>query len=413
MNKLRGKKPEQLKKRIKMFLYGKAGIGKTIAALKFPKAYIIDLEKGTENYTNIIKQADSVVFSSNDPEEIRKEMETLLTAEHDYRTLVIDPVTLLYQGIQEIWSKKFAQQALASGKAKKIEAAEMGDFGFQYWGKVKRDYKALQRLILRLDMNVIVTAHQKDVYGEGFTKLGVTFDSMKDDDYFYDFVFRLEKGNTKKERIAITEKERAEPDKNKFPDEFPWSYENFLKFYGQEEIERKPQPIPMAKPEQVQRIKQLIEIIKIDDDVIEKWFRKADVDEWSEFTSEQINKCIAYCEDKMQGLKTKETEDDIPDLPIEQEKPKKRGRPSKKATDNGPRQEMVNKVLERLNLLEVEAKDRPPLVLKIASQLTGREYDEGSILTMEELEQIYAFLYQVKMGAEKELNTFRTLWEEV
>ena len=51
---LKGKKPEQKEKRLKMFIFGAAGIGKTTAAIQFPQNYIIDTEKGTDYYSNII-----------------------------------------------------------------------------------------------------------------------------------------------------------------------------------------------------------------------------------------------------------------------------------------------------------------------------------------------------------------------
>ena len=161
----------------------------------------------------------------------------------------------------------------------------------------------LQRLMLALDMNVIVTSHQKDVYGTGFNKIGVTFDSMRGDDYFFDYVFQVERKGI--DLIARTIKERAEMGKQKFPDEFIWSYENFKKFYGAEIIEKDAIPVDMATKEQVEKIKKLTEIIKIDDSVIDKWFAKADVTEWEEMNSETIQKCIDALEKKVSELNEK------------------------------------------------------------------------------------------------------------
>ena len=42
---LRAKKPEQIRKRLKLLMYAASGVGKTTAAIQFPKAYIIDTEK--------------------------------------------------------------------------------------------------------------------------------------------------------------------------------------------------------------------------------------------------------------------------------------------------------------------------------------------------------------------------------
>src|SRR3990172_8713510 len=275
---LKAKSPEAKEKRLKMFIFGAAGVGKTTACLQFPCAYIIDTERGTENYTDTINKAGSVVLKTLNPDEIKGELHALLIEKHTYKTLIIE----VYNSTQEKWTRVFEKYA------KSDKEAEVGDFGVRYWGKVKGDFKGLERLILALDMNVIITSHQKDVYGTGFSKIGVSFDSMKGSDYFFDLVFRVErKGN---DLIAYTIKERAEIGKQKFPSDFVWSYENFKKFYGAEIIEKEVVPVAMATPEQVEKIKRLTETIKVGDDVIEKWFTKAGVDEWGEMNAETIQK---------------------------------------------------------------------------------------------------------------------------
>jgi len=291
---LRAKKPEQKEKRLKMFVFGPAGVGKTIAALKFPNAYIIDTERGTDFYAKSINDSKSVVLQTLNPDDIKAEIKELLTTKHSYRTLIIDPITQVYNATQEKWNRKFEQHA-KSEKEKDIQ-----DFGMRYWGKVKSDFKGLQRLLLALDMNVIVTAHQKDVYGTGFSKIGVTFDSMKGDDYFFDMIFRIKKAGIK--RDAETIKERADIDCNKFPEEFEWSYENFKKFYGADIIEREAIPVVMASNEQVAKLNRLIEIVKISDDQINKWLTKADVDSFDQFNAVQITKCIEFVEKKLKGV---------------------------------------------------------------------------------------------------------------
>ena len=61
----------------------------------------------------------------------------------------------------------------------------------------------------------------------------------------------------------------------------------------------------MATPEQVEKIKRLTETIKVGDDVIEKWFTKAGVDEWGEMNAETIQKCIETLEKKLTELNKK------------------------------------------------------------------------------------------------------------
>lgn len=292
---LKAKAPEVKEKRLKMFVYGSAGIGKTTAAIQFPNAYIIDTEKGTDFYAGTINKSGSVVFQSTNPDEIKEELRELLTTKHDYRTLIIDPITQVYNAVQEKWTKIFERHS------KTEKDAEVQDFGMRYWSKVKSEFKSFQRILLAMDMNVIVTAHQKDVYGANFSKVGVTFDSMRGDDYLFDLIFRIEKRSQK--RMALTEKERADIGIRKFPDEFEWNYDNFLKFYGAEIIERKALPIDMATKEQVEKLNKLIEVVKIDEETVNKWLLKADAMSFEEMTAEQISKCIEFVEKKLAALK--------------------------------------------------------------------------------------------------------------
>lgn len=292
---LRGIKPEVKEKRLKMFVFGPAGVGKTTATIQFPNSYIIDTEKGSDHYVKTITKMNSAVFQTNVFDEAAAEVKELLTTKHEYRTLVIDPITQLYSSVQEKWTRVFEKHA------KTEKEAEVQDFGMRFWGRVKSDFKAFQRNLIAIDTNLIVTSHQKDLYGTNMTKIGVTFDSMKGDDYLFDLVFRLENKNGK--RMAITIKERAEIGEGKFPPEFEWSYENFCKFYGSEIIQRKAVPLSLASPEQVAKIKGLLEVVRIDEKDITAWFAKATVESFDEMTADQIQKCIDHVEKKINGGK--------------------------------------------------------------------------------------------------------------
>lgn len=290
----RAKTPEPKNKRVKMMVFSTAGIGKTTAAINWPKAVIIDMEHGTDNYANTIIANGGIVLHTTNPDEVKDEIKTLLTEKHDYRTIVIDPVTILYQAIQEKWTRIFSKYADTE------KATELQDFGFRYWAKVKSDYKAIMRMLLACDMNVILTAHQKDVYGEGMKKVGFGSDSMKGDEHIFDYVFQLVM-DAKGRRMALTKKERAEVGKAKFPIEFEWSYKNFLMCYGKEDIERESTPVPLAMPEQVAEVKKLLAIVKVEDNWEAECLTKADVDTWEEMTAEKIGKVIKFLKDKKEG----------------------------------------------------------------------------------------------------------------
>lgn len=292
----RAKTPEPRNKRVKMMVFGAPGLGKTTAAINWPKSVIIDMEHGTDNYADTIIRQGSIVLHTTNPDEVRDEIKTLLTEKHDYRTIVIDPVTILYQAIQEKWTRIFSKYADTE------KATELQDFGFRYWAKVKSDYKAIMRMLLACDMNVILTAHQKDVYGEGMKKVGFGSDSMKGDEHIFDYVFQLVM-DSKGKRTAITKKERSEMGKNKFPSEFEWSYPNFQIYYGKDELEREATPTPLATAEQVAQVKDLLSRVKVEDNWESECLTKADVDEWSEMTAEKIVKVLDFLNKKLTGGK--------------------------------------------------------------------------------------------------------------
>jgi hypothetical protein len=295
---LRAKKPEAKEKRLKMFIYGSPGVGKTLCAIQFPQAYLIDTEKGSDFYSKSINNAGSVVFQSPKFNDVKAEVKELLTTQHPYKTVIIDPITHVYNDCQAKWSKVFEDKMRIDLKDESVINTQ--DFGMRYWGKVKGDFKTLERMFFELDMNVIITAHQKDVYGNNFSKLGVTFDSMKGDDYLFDYVFRIEKRGDK--IVAVVVKERAEIGEAKFPPEFEWSYANFIKFYGKDVIERSAVPVELASDEDISIIRKLIDVVKVEKDVVDSWFEKAEVSDFTEMKKKDIDKCIKYLKDKVSVL---------------------------------------------------------------------------------------------------------------
>lgn len=291
---LKAKAPEVVEKKLKMFLFGPPGSRKTTSAIQFPKALIIDMERGSENYSKSIQQADSIVLQTTNPDEVLEEITSLLIEKHDRLTLILDPITIFYESTQEKWTRIF-ERYTDNQKNKELQ-----DFGMRYWGRVKSNYKAMLRMLLRLDMNIIMTAHQKDIYGNSMNKIGVGPDSMKGDNYFFDNVFQLNVLNGK--AIANTIKQRSEPLYPKFPDSFEWSYKNFCDYYGKDILERPSVPVEMANSEQVTRLSILVEGLKVPPEIIEKWHTKCDVDSFDQMTSKEISSLIEYCEKKVLSL---------------------------------------------------------------------------------------------------------------
>ena len=278
---LRAKKPEAIQKRLKALFYGSAGVGKTTAAISFPRVYLIDTEKGSENdqYVNILNKNGGAVFQTSDFNELMTEVTALLTEQHDYKTLVIDPLTTLYNDLLD-------KSAIKNGT----------EFG-RHYSEANKQIKHLLNLLLRLDMNVIITSHSKTEYGQNLSVLGQTFDCYKKLDYLFDLVFEVQKRG--KDRVALVKKSRIES----FPDteHFPFSYDEIARRYGKDVLERDAIAQELATEEQVKEIVRLIDLIKVPEVIYQKWLDKASSEKWEEMPRDAIQKSIDHLKSKISG----------------------------------------------------------------------------------------------------------------
>src|SRR5207237_7185400 len=203
--------------------------------------YIIDAERGAENYDKLIGQSGSVVYQTNDIHEVIQEVKSLLTEKHDFRTLVIDPITPVYNDLLD-----------------KCETLVGADFG-RHYGAANKQMKRLANLIMSLDMNSVDTAHAKTEYGSNLSKLGYTFDGWRQLDYWFDLVVELGKKN--KKRLAKVVKTRVET----FPDDdvFEWSYDAIQKRYDITVLEKQAEQLQLATGDQVREMKELLNIVRL------------------------------------------------------------------------------------------------------------------------------------------------------
>jgi len=278
---LRAKKPEAIKKRLKALFYGSAGVGKTTAAIQFPKPYLIDTEKGAENdqYAKILQKSGGAIFQTSDFSELMNEVKALLTEKHEYKTLIIDPLTTLYNDLLD-------KSAIKNGT----------EFG-RHYSEANKQIKHLLNLLLRLDMNVIITSHAKNEYGHNMAVVGQTFDCYKKLDYLFDLVFEIQKRG--KERIGIIKKSRIEA----FPDgeQFPFSYAEIARRYGKEILERDSVAQQIATKEQVNEVKRLIDLLKVPEEKYQKWLDKANAETFDEMPFDAMDKVIDHLQSYIKG----------------------------------------------------------------------------------------------------------------
>jgi DNA polymerase III delta prime subunit len=288
---LRGKKPDKTEKRLKALFYGSAGVGKTTAAIQFPKPYLIDTEKGSENdqYVDLLNKNEGAVFQTYDFEELINEIKALLTEKHSYKTLIIDPLTTLYDDLLN----KSAEYLKRQSKEKDATGTEFG----RHYGEADKKMRRLFNLLLRLDMNVIITSHAKNLYNDNQKVIGQTFDCYKKLDYLFDLVFEIKKVG--KERIGFVKKTRIKG----FDDaeQFPFNYEEIAKRYGRDILEKEAEQENLATKEQVDEITRYIELLKVPEEISGKWLTKSNSEAFDEMKYEDIQKCIDLLKSKING----------------------------------------------------------------------------------------------------------------
>lgn len=201
----------KVQKKLKIFLYGNTGTGKTTFSLQFPNPCVIDLERGTDFYGDKFKFEKMVPTSFS---ATWSAVSWLMQNQHPYQTLVIDPITMAYEQLQDKHN---------DAMKKKNKDFQDYDFGPKEWMKIKSEWKDFLRDIIALPMHVIFIAREKPKYDpKGYMKqVGETYDSEKNTAYYFDMVMRLV--NDKGKRRFIVEKDRS----NTLPQNFEMSLDPF------------------------------------------------------------------------------------------------------------------------------------------------------------------------------------------
>jgi len=237
-----------LDKRLKLFLWGDSGVGKTTLSLQFPKPVVIDLEGGTDLYGEAF---EFDVLRASSADEVMEAVKWLHEHEHPYRTLVIDPITVYWDALQRKWSDIF----LRRNKGSKGYKFEFYDLQPRDWMTIKAEFKDLIRRLHALDMNVIATARQKTQYADGaFMKtIGETFDGEKSLPYLFDTIVRQYRDDNGR-FLGECLKDRS----NTLPQgEVECSYDLFESLFGKKALSRKARPVTPVNDEQKSRIRDL------------------------------------------------------------------------------------------------------------------------------------------------------------
>ena len=290
-SKLKAKPPgETIPSHSKLIVYGKSGVGKSWLALTFPNVYYIDCESGASlgHYQDRLKAAGGAYLGVEDGalnfETVIEQMQALATEKHPYKTLVIDSLTQLYQTTIALESERLGDKD-AFGASKKPAVAYM---------------RRLLAWAAKLDMNVIFVCHQTPEWGlnpktKQREEIGAIPDVWDKTVYTLDLTLEIQKRGP--QRIAVIRKSRL----TGFPEgeSFESSYAEFAQRYGKDFIEAAPVPIVLINEQQLTEISELLDVVKTEDDFMEKLLEKAQVEKRQEFTTEQGDKIIAMLKKKI------------------------------------------------------------------------------------------------------------------
>jgi len=273
----------------KVLIYGKGGVGKTWTSLTFPNVYYIDTEGGAtrDHYTDKLKAAGGsylgIEQGSQSFDTVLEQIQALATEEHGFKTLVIDSITKLFNLEVSREAERLGDKN-AFGADKKPAVSYM---------------RRLCNWLTRLDMNVILIAHEKPEWGQDArgerAEVGQTFDCWDKLSYELDLCMQIVKaGDQRKARIK---KSRLIG----FPDAstIDWSYASFAERYGKEVIERQSHKLELATDEQIGEALRLIAQVTLDPkNAQDKWIAENQSD-FAEVDAEKMAKIINYLKGKV------------------------------------------------------------------------------------------------------------------
>lgn len=180
-------------KRFKISGYGGPGTGKTLFGLSFPKAAVIDMEHGTDWYAGRIIVPDLGIDpdfkvkhtkSAKVVTQIVDRLEQELEKNPGYiQSLVIDPITLFWEAIQEAFIMKLRKNK-----------GEDANVQFHHWKDIKAPYRSLMTKLLNLPVHLVLLGREATLYEQKKGELiqsGTKIATEKDTPYIADIHLRF------------------------------------------------------------------------------------------------------------------------------------------------------------------------------------------------------------------------------
>jgi len=139
--------------RYKICIFGAPGTTKTRTALQFPSPVTFDFENGAAPYTNEFDFAR--MTNTTNVRDIDLAIADLYEDPGPFKTVIFDPITLYFEMKKEAAIKRIREK---KGKP------DYDPNNFEL-GDVNAEAKRLAKMLINLDLNVIITARAKEIYG--------------------------------------------------------------------------------------------------------------------------------------------------------------------------------------------------------------------------------------------------------
>lgn len=295
--KARRTKAEPAPERIIALVAGESGTGKSYFVASLPNALIIDTDIGGG-----LRYADRLIEANHsqrvgpgvsDPDfdhSIGEYPELLdflgrMDRTHQldkYTTLVIDHITTVHD----------------NGIARHNPRMDR-DFG-RGSDLATKEWKRVREFCRNKDFNLVCIAHLKGKWegtGDDAKQVGHQASGPKELAGDFEIAVHLKRnasGNYPSNANVIKWRRLPDDPRGLVPAVFPFTLPNFLKIDGTDAFTRGRIPVPPATQEQVAKINQLLEVAKVDEKIVAKWFKAAGAESFAEMPATHVEKCIEF-----------------------------------------------------------------------------------------------------------------------
>lgn len=196
-------------------------------------------------------------------------------------TLAIDHLSALHQ-----------ESCIRNNPRDERDFGRSGDIATREWRRI-REFARTQ------DFNLIVTAHMKAKW-ENEKAVGVVADAGKNLEGDVSIALQVRRSSSYPS-TAWVQKWRRDPEDERgaIPNTFPFTIEAFERFAGAG-LTAPRAPIVLASAEQITTIDGLLQVAKLPEGTVEKWFKKAGVETFAEMPADAISKCISYVKELLE-----------------------------------------------------------------------------------------------------------------